>query len=281
MSRPPPTRAGLTFQMPVFVYLDQKDFGALLEPENAALRSEVRDWTAAGDVVIPLSLIHFIETSKAEPGLRSRLFELMLELSGGLLLRGIPQLVELEASAAGRRAQVRDGLLSTSFFDMVGAASPMPMTLETYLAATNSILPSRQVHEVVEKTWEGQAAAINTGREDSDTLLKAYRRAFGSELRESDLPALRQTHPHLAVTHALQMAIFEKVPTGLTGHDIGDTVALGSVLPYFDVVGLDRRMFARVGDAKAAIADLQRAHIERRVHDLVDAIGSALMREGG
>lgn len=264
--------------MTVFVYLDQKDFGALLEPANAEHLNDLKGWTETGEVVIPVSLIHFIETSKAEPDLRRRLFGLMLDLSGGLLVRGIPQLVDLERAAQGRRSEVRDGLLSTSFFDMVGAPSPVPMTLATYLSSTNALLPSRQIHAAVEQGWNDAAAGMNADRLSFDTPLRAYRRAFGPELREADLPALRETHPHLAVTHAIQMAIFDKVPGGLTGHDIGDTVALGTVLPYFDVVGVDRRMLARVGDAAASIADLQRARVERKIHELVDSVRLALDR---
>lgn len=266
--------------MTTFVYLDQKDYGGLVDAQNAGMRSQLRAWVQGGDVVVPLSMIHFVETSKAEPGLRARLFEVMLELSRGAVIRGIPQLVALEDRAVGSRDRVRDGLLSMSFFDMFGAsAPPMELSLAAYLAATSAVTPSAQIHDVVERSWDTAAAGINAERDRFPSLAEAYGRAFQREVSPHDLPSLRTTFPHFAVMHAIQAAIVAKVPAGLTGHDIGDSVALGVVLPYFDVVGLDKRMLARVRDAERAIADIRRARVERKLPDLIDAVRSAIAAE--
>ncbi|MDC0670660.1 hypothetical protein [Nannocystis radixulma] len=67
-------------------------------------------------------------------------------------------------------------------------------------------------------------------------------------------------------------AILRNVPSGITGHDVGDSTVLGIVLPYFDVVGLDRRMLARVRDADGTVRDLRRARVERKIGGIVAAV---------
>lgn len=264
----------------IFLYLDQKDYGGLLDARNAAARSQLGAWVKAGKVVVPVSMIHYVETSKAEPRLRANLFDVMLELSDGLVVRGIPQLLALEERAVGNRDLVRDGLLSKSFFDMLGAPAPATeMSLGAYLAATSANTPSTQIHDGVERAWDAAAAGINAERDRYPSLDNAYKRAFQRDVSPHDLTTLRSTFPHLAVMHAIQAAILAKVPTGLTGHDIGDSVALAVALPYFDVVGLDKRMLARVRDADGSIADIRRARVERKLVDLIDAVRSGITAE--
>lgn len=269
----------------LLLYLDQNYLGRLTRPEHKGLRERLSTLAGQGRIVAPVSDVHLMELMKTPDHLRPAIVELAAELSRGLGLVNAVHGWRLEWERYrddhdGR--WMRSRILTRSFLQMIG---PIPeqadprLSIPEGLRLFSTMTSAPTVHEKTAAILEGATS-------------RATRAVVAGELNEmrtglapvvgiqpEAVPELgngfEAAFPSVAAHAAIQEAIVTSVEKGIEANDLPDAHFAGRVLPHFDLVTSDRRMGARIEEARAR-AGFKWARCVRRISDLNEAISEAL-----
>jgi hypothetical protein len=263
---------------PLRVYLDQLHLG----PQADAAVACMVELAERGELRVPISLTHFLETSKDKPSRRDLVRERLVSLSAGEVLAGELAVLRLEAEAA-RHARphdwVRERVVSANVWDWVVAPiSPL------WLRAARRALPIapprlfRWMAAIPDDRRLGVVAgqALARGADDANALRgrlpEGAEALRGLELDDLvvglDERALGTRFRAMGARRALQEEILRARAAGLEPNDLTDLAFLSVALPYLDAVCVDRRMNARI-EAARKTASVPWARAFRKIDDLL------------
>ena len=260
------------------IYIDQLH----LRPRPGSLIPELRRRARAGEFRAPVSIAHALDTMRDRPDRRAETQAALVDLSQNEVLLTETAMHVVEAAGSREKRDhdwVRARAISTSMWDY--AASPRS---PIWLRLARRIVPATPAHVFRGLAFFGDArplsARVQPILEDGATKgnLRRGNDPSWSELLTSigatDLAStrseseVRRVFRTIATRRALHDAIWERRATGLDPNDLVDLTFLAVALPYLDAVVVDRRMLARIEDARGA-AGIPWAKAFRRLDELV------------
>jgi hypothetical protein len=243
------------------IYIDQLHLRPRATNELRLLRARA----LRQQLIAPISLVHLVETIRVRPDLRSEIVEALLDLSRGELLKTELGVAPLEAEAhrgAFDRSWIAARTTARNVWEWADSDfTPMHIRLLRrfttlsaerlfrglgFLGDTRTILAHLGpiLDEGANKANEGRPT-LPSSRDVLATLPSAA--SLLPTLSDDELTQVFRAH---ATRRALQDAIWRARATGLESNDPVDVFPLTVALPYFDAVCVDRRMFARITEAR-------------------------------
>jgi hypothetical protein len=295
----------MTSMTPILVYLDQ-NFWARFATSHQHLAKITEEFVNQGMVIVPISLVHVIETFKASPRIREVAIPLMERLSAGhflvnpidvfrlefLRFRGDINLDELRHRLITRRFLGAIGSNSSILFRVLESLANLSISFAShrlgsnlsYLQVFNQVADSVRIRANVDQILARGALAANVelidvnGQPIIDRIGLAKALSVSPAMLPTSASELLKSFPSIAQRYAIHKAILDAKATGYEGNDLTDVAALSTALPYFQIVTTDVTMHKRV--RAAARSFRHEAIVVSKIDKYEEAIREEIARAG-